>query len=558
MNIFIIIYFLLNIKDIHLTKLDSSPLVSDTNFRLYLMYPQNVIYYKNISTLQNIKLHLKIVKYMNFNAVHILPFLESSNRDKGYDIKNYFKIDPKYGNLNDLKEVVDEANKLNIYLFMDLVFNHLSYEYEWFQKAINGSSYYKNLFYHSNEKPKYLKEKSNITYAAYQIETDNFNKTVFQYNFNQVENLEIPHWEKYNSTWYFHSFYKTQIDLNWANENVYDQFKNIIEYWAKFGFNFRLDVISILRNTPYYDYVNFSNRDYNFIITKKIIHFVKKINPNILIISEAIQQDSQLVDYFKLNLFSFNYNFELNTNIWKSFIFNNKSYIEEIINNNKNYPEMNKINYVRHHDEIALLSPKEFKLMYKSFSCKHLHNNSLPNYEFSKGFVGTTFSLVCLDINKFKFIYSILFSISKNILIPSGDEVLKINDSAKNLPKNEKQDSRNIARKSINFIDELNSIEKRNNIEFVKTMINMANKYIKDVKNIIFLNNYPDYVLALKHILNKQKSLYCILNLSGKNVFEINLTKNIDKIIFSTEIIKYKNNSLILNPHNTIWFLSYN
>lgn len=360
MNIFIITYFLLNIKDIHLTKLESSPLGSETNFRLYLMYPQNVIYHKNISTLQNIKLHLKTVKYMNFNAVHILPFLESSNRDKGYDIRNYFKIDPKYGNLNDLKEVVDEAKKLNLYLFMDLVFNHISFEYEWFQKAINGSSFYKNMFFYSNEKPKYLKEKSNITYAAYQIETDNYNKTVFQYNFNQVENLEIPHWEKYNGTWYFHSFYKTQIDLNWANKNVYDEFEKIIEYWAKFGFNFRLDVISILRNTPYYDYVVFSNRDYNFIITKKIINCIKKINPNILIISEAIQKDPQLLDYFKLNLFSFNYDFKLNTNIWKSFIFNNKSFIEEIINNNKNYPEINKINYVRHHDEIALLSAKEF------------------------------------------------------------------------------------------------------------------------------------------------------------------------------------------------------
>lgn len=154
--------------------------------------------------------------------------------------------------------------------------------------------------------------------------------------------------------------------------------------------------------------------------------------------------------------------------------------------------------------------------------------------------------------------YSILFSISKNILVPSGDEVLKINDSAKNLPINEKQDSRNIARKSINFIEELKVIEKRNSVEFFKKMINMSNEYIKDVKKIIFLDNYPDYVLALKHILNNQKSLYCILNLSGKNIFEINLTKNVDKIIFSTEIINYKNNSLILNPHNTIWFLSYN
>jgi len=64
---------------------------------------------------------------MNFNAVHILPFLESSKRDKGYDIRNYFEIDSEYGNLNDLREVVDEAKKLNIYLFMDLIFNHISF-----------------------------------------------------------------------------------------------------------------------------------------------------------------------------------------------------------------------------------------------------------------------------------------------------------------------------------------------------------------------------------------------------------------------------------------------
>lgn len=67
---------------------------------------------------------------------------------------------------------------------MDLILNYISSAYEQFQKAINGFSFYKNMFFYSNEKPKYLKKNSNPAYPVYEIKTDNNKKTVFQYNFN--------------------------------------------------------------------------------------------------------------------------------------------------------------------------------------------------------------------------------------------------------------------------------------------------------------------------------------------------------------------------------------
>lgn len=88
---------------------------------LYCVYPDGVIYDSSLSPLQNLTQHLKRIKNLGCNAVHILPFLASPGVDKGFDISDYYKIREDLGSLEDLKQLVQQAHHLDMRLFMDFV-----------------------------------------------------------------------------------------------------------------------------------------------------------------------------------------------------------------------------------------------------------------------------------------------------------------------------------------------------------------------------------------------------------------------------------------------------
>ncbi len=76
----------------------------------------------------------------------ITPFFVSPQYDNGYDIADYRRIDPRYGTMKEFETLVAEAGKRNMYLMMDMVFNHCSTRHEWFQKALEGDPYYRDFF----------------------------------------------------------------------------------------------------------------------------------------------------------------------------------------------------------------------------------------------------------------------------------------------------------------------------------------------------------------------------------------------------------------------------
>ena len=77
----------------------------------------------------------------------ITPFFKSPQNDNGYDVKNYYEIDSAYGTMEDLEELIEKAKDRNVYLMLDMVFNHTSTEHEWFKKALAGDEYYKDFYF---------------------------------------------------------------------------------------------------------------------------------------------------------------------------------------------------------------------------------------------------------------------------------------------------------------------------------------------------------------------------------------------------------------------------
>lgn len=169
---------------------------------------------------------LDYIKELGVDYIWLCPINKSPQYDNGYDISDYYDIDPLFGTLEDYKQLIFEAKKRGIKIMHDLVLNHTSTESEWFKRALCKDPKYYDYFIWRDE-PNELKS---------------FFSTKEESAWTYVEQLD-----KY----YFHIFDEHQPDLNWANEQVRNEMYNIINYWIDFGVEgFRLDAINLIGKDP--------------------------------------------------------------------------------------------------------------------------------------------------------------------------------------------------------------------------------------------------------------------------------------------------------------------
>ena len=149
------------------------------------------------------------------------PIHPSPQRDGGYDVSDYYGIDPRLGTLGDFVELATQARERGIRLLLDLVVNHTSDQHPWFQSARSDSaSPYRDWYVWSGEEP--ADRRQGIVFPGEQTETWSFDTTAQQ--------------------WYFHRFYDFQPDLNWANPAVRTEVKKIMGFWLQLGASgFRID-----------------------------------------------------------------------------------------------------------------------------------------------------------------------------------------------------------------------------------------------------------------------------------------------------------------------------
>lgn len=165
---------------------------------------------------------LDYLKELGIDIIWISPIYQSPFVDQGYDISDYYKIDPAFGTMEDFDELLAEAKKRNMYILMDLVINHCSDKHEWFQKALEDPyGEYAEYFYF--EKGREGNPPSN--YRSY------FGGSA---------------WEPVKGTdmYYLHMFAKEQPDLNWENEKVRRELFDMVNWWLEKGLSgFRIDAI---------------------------------------------------------------------------------------------------------------------------------------------------------------------------------------------------------------------------------------------------------------------------------------------------------------------------
>lgn len=198
---------------------------------IYQIYPRSFAdsNQDGIGDLQGIISKLDYLEKLGIDAVWLSPVCRSPQDDNGYDISDYQDIDPVFGTLKDMEELIREAGKHNIRIIMDLVLNHSSDEHHWFQEAKK-----------SRENPYH-------DYYVWRDGTEGVPPNDMRAAFGGSAWEWVPELQQY----YFHQFSVKQPDLNWENPKLRQEIYDMINWWTDKGVGgFRLDVIDQIAKEP--------------------------------------------------------------------------------------------------------------------------------------------------------------------------------------------------------------------------------------------------------------------------------------------------------------------
>ncbi len=181
-----------------------------------------------IGDINGITEKLEYIKQLGIDTIWISPHYDSPMDDNGYDVRDFYKVSPDYGNIEDFKNLLSKAHSMGMKVLTDLVLNHTSDEHIWFKKARNPEDpeFAKYHDYYIWQPPK-IDESGNRTYPTRWVSW--FGGPTWTYN-------------EATNEYYLHIFSKKMPDLNWHNENMKNELKKAIKYWIDLGVDgFRVD-----------------------------------------------------------------------------------------------------------------------------------------------------------------------------------------------------------------------------------------------------------------------------------------------------------------------------
>lgn len=184
-----------------------------------------------IGDLGGIISRLDYLKNLGVDYLWITPFFLSPMNDNGYDVADYYSINPMFGTMDDADRLIREAADRGIGLMFDMVFNHTSTDHEWFQKALAGDPTY-------------------MDYYIFRDPVDGHAPTNWESKFGGNAWEYVPSLGKY----YLHLFDFSQADLNWENPAVRAELAKVLRFWKAKGVSgFRFDVVNLISKPDKYE-----------------------------------------------------------------------------------------------------------------------------------------------------------------------------------------------------------------------------------------------------------------------------------------------------------------
>jgi maltose alpha-D-glucosyltransferase / alpha-amylase len=202
-----------------------------------LWYKNSVIYSLDVETFldasgdgvgdfEGLRRRLDYLTALGIDVIWLAPFQPSPDRDDGYDISDFYGVDPRYGSSGDFVEFMHEARNRGIHVIIDLVVNHSSDQHRWFREARRDPrSEYRDWYVWSKARPKFISQ--GMVFPGHQDSTWSYDREA--------------------RAWYFHRFFEFQPDLNSANPKVREEIHRIIGYWLELGVaGFRIDAVPFI------------------------------------------------------------------------------------------------------------------------------------------------------------------------------------------------------------------------------------------------------------------------------------------------------------------------
>lgn len=200
---------------------------------IYQIYPKSFYDSNNdgIGDIKGITEKLDYLQSLGITMIWICPIYKSPMVDNGYDISDYYQLNPEFGEMKDLDELILKAKKKGIKIVLDLVINHTSDEHPWFQDVLkNPNSKYRDYYVLKSGK-------------------DGQPPTNWRSVFGGSVWEPLPNSDQY----YFHSFDVKQPDLNWENKEVREELYKMVNYWLDKGIaGFRVDAITFIKKDQTY------------------------------------------------------------------------------------------------------------------------------------------------------------------------------------------------------------------------------------------------------------------------------------------------------------------
>lgn len=336
---------------------------------------------------------------LGITAIWLMPFQTSPCRDDGYDIADYYNVDPRYGTLGDFVEFTHAAKQLGIRVLIDLVVNHTSNEHPWFKQARSDpASKYRQWYVWSKKKPLHANE--GMVFPGVQ-------KSTWSYD------------EKARS-WYFHRFYDFQPDLNTSNREVQAEILKIMGFWIQLGVSgFRMDAVPFIIATKG---PNVRKPKEQFDMLRSFREFLQWRRGDCIILAEANVLPETDMDYFgkdgeRMHMM---FNFQVNQNLFYALASADTAPLIKALKATKPRPASAQWGmFLRNHDELDLgrLQKSQRQKVFQAFGPE-------PDMQlYQRGIRRRLAPMLGGDQRRLELAYSLMFTLPGTPVIRYGDEL---------------------------------------------------------------------------------------------------------------------------------------
>ena len=341
---------------------------------------------------------LDYLQDLGVTAIWLLPFYPSPLKDDGYDIADYYSINPAYGDIGKFRHLLKEAHRRNLKVITELVINHTSDQHVWFQRARRA--------------PKGSKERN------FYVWTDNPD----QYKDVRIifQDFEASNWtwDPVAEQYYWHRFFHHQPDLNYDSPQVQEEVLKIIDYWCKMGVDgFRLDAVPYLYER---EGTNGENLPETHAFLKRLRKYVDERYPGTVFLAEANMWPEDSASYFgEGDECHMNYHFPVMPRMFMALQMEDRYPITDIFDQTPDIPATCQwAIFLRNHDELTLemVTDEERDYMYKVYARD-------PKAKINLGIRHRLAPLLDNSRSKIELLNSLLFSLPGTPVIYYGDEI---------------------------------------------------------------------------------------------------------------------------------------